>query len=305
MELRIYKRPGAPAADWDDSALRRAMRRWRPRWLDQLEDRAGASWASRRRPIMEMIVYGHPVGPGEQKPRWRPRWLAEFDRWAAPEAGPEHEAERSFFPVGALLGLALLGQYAQLWIPSVHAYLVQHDILERANWAVYMLFKGAALFVLVLLALAIREERLESIGFPRLDARRLALALGLVGLALGAALLRDPNQVLQQSGIHYLIPIWPGERVLWVALAISAAVMEETFFRGFAIVWTYRWSGQLLLSVLFPAIVFAAGHAYLGWLNVGFALGAALFFSGLFLWKRDLYWPMVIHFVVNVLVLFA
>jgi len=155
----------------------------------------------------------------------------------------------------------------------------------------------------MLLALAVREERLPTIGLPALSARRITLALGLVVFFLGAAVLSSPQHVLRATGSHWLVPIYPGERVLWVFLGLMAAVMEETFFRGFAIVWTYRWSGHLPLAVLFPALVFAAGHSYLGALNVVFAFLVALVFSGIFLWRRDLYWLMVVHFVIDVWVL--
>jgi membrane protease YdiL (CAAX protease family) len=228
---------------------------------------------------MELIIYDRPFAPRDDEPKWRPRWLAEFERWAAPTVAPEREEEqeRSFVAVGILLALALAMQYLQLGIPAV--------------WG---------LFVLLLLALRVKEDRLAAIGFPALDARRIALALGLVGFFLGAALVRAPADVAAGSTGHWLLPIWPGERVLFVLLGLTAAIVEETFFRGFAIVWIYRWSRHLPLAVLFPAAVFAAGHAYLSWLNVGFAFLAAVGFSVLFLWRRELYWPMVIHFLVDV-----
>ena len=80
----------------------------------------------------------------------------------------------------------------------------------------------------------------------------------------------------------------------------SAVAGRRTDRKG-AIVWTYRWSGSLPFAVLFPALVFSAGHAYLGWLNLLFAFVVSLGFSVFFLWRRDLYWLMVVHFVIDVL----
>lgn len=228
--------------------------------------------------------------------------MEEFERWAAPEVEPEREEEqeRSLAPVAALLGLALAAQLLQFQIPSVRAFLVDRDILARMSWIGFTLIKQWVLFVLLLLVLRTRDERLESVGFPALDARRLTLALGLLGLFLGAALLHQPA-----TGADWMVPVWTEERGLWVLLGLTAAVVEETFFRGFAIVWLYRWSRHLPLAVVFPAAVFAAGHAYLGWVNVAYAFLAALAFSAVFLWRRDLYWPMVVHFLLDVLELFA
>ncbi|MGH9861854.1 MAG: CPBP family intramembrane glutamic endopeptidase [Candidatus Acidiferrales bacterium] len=265
---------------------------------------------------MELKIYGEPAPPSGEPVRgwtrlrgWRPRWLEEFERWAAREPEPEEEAvsegglDPGFVVVTCLLGLALVVQYAQFWIPPVRAFLVERDTLYRAAYAGFTIAKQAVLLVLMLLALAVREERLPSIGFPALNARRITLALGLVVFFLGAAVLANPQHVLQATGSHWLVPIYPGERVLWVLLGLMAAVMEETFFRGFAIVWTYRWSGHLPLAVLFPALVFAAGHSYLGALNLVVAFVVALVFSGIFLWRRDLYWLMVVHFLIDVWVL--
>src|SRR3990170_904164 len=154
-------------------------------------------------------------------------------------------------------------------------------------------------------ALRIREQPLASIGFPRLDARRLALGIVLVGFFLGAALVHRSEYLATEGAEHWMVPLWPEERLLWVLLAFSAAVVEETFFRGFALVWTYRWSRHLPLAVLLPAAVFAAGHGYLGWANVVLAFAASLVFSLVFLWRRDLYWLMVLHFLIDALILLA
>lgn len=235
--------------------------------------------------------------------------VEEFRRWAAPEISPdevvEREPERSFVPVMVLFGLALAVQYFQFSIPVVSDFLRYHDIRGRAAWMGFLVLKQWTLFVLMLLALAFKENSLDGIGFPKIDSRRLAIVLGLVGAAVGAALLNLPEMTLLEEQINYLLPNTPGERMLSVLVALTAAVVEESFFRCFAIVWIYRWSGHLGLAVVFPAIVFAAGHAYLSWENVLFAFAAALVFSALFLWKRDLYWPMVIHFAVNNLNLFS
>ncbi|MGH9804767.1 MAG: CPBP family intramembrane glutamic endopeptidase [Candidatus Acidiferrales bacterium] len=257
---------------------------------------------------MQLKIYGN--APAEPAARWRPRWLIwwqeqveEFHRWAAREARPEEDVDRSFMMVAGLLGLALAAQFAQLALPAAAGYLLEHDVLERATWAGFTLAKQGALFVLVLLALAIRDERLRDIGFPQMDARRWPIAVLLVGIFAIAALVRHPQQVLEATGSHWMVPVWPAERLLFVGLGLGVAVMEETIFRGFAVVWTYRWSEHLPLAILFPALIFAAGHAFLGLINVFFAFFAAIVFSLVLIWQRDLFWPMVIHFLIDTWVL--
>jgi membrane protease YdiL (CAAX protease family) len=262
---------------------------------------------------MELKIYGNasaePAASKLRGPRWLGWWQTQveaFHRWAVRPEGsrpPEVDVDRSFMLVVGLLGLALAAQFAQLALPALRGYLLEHDPLEFATWAAFTLAKQGALFVLVLLALAIREERLGEIGFPPMDARRWPIAILLVGIFAVAALVRHPQQVLEATGAHGLVPVWPGERLLFVALGLGVAIMEETIFRGFAVVWTYRWSEHLPLAILFPALVFAAGHAFLGIVNVLFAFLAAVLFSLLLIWQRDLFWPMVIHFLVDVWVL--
>jgi membrane protease YdiL (CAAX protease family) len=257
---------------------------------------------------MEDFRVNVPERPGaEEEPSGLRRWLPPvvFDGvQAAAGRVVEREPERSFVPVMLLFGLALAVQYFQLSIPVVSDFLRYHDIRGRAAWMGFLILKQWTLFVLMLLALALKENTLDDIGFPKIDSRRLALALGLAGAAVGAALLNLPQMTLLEEQINYMLPNTPGERVLSVLVAFTAAVVEESFFRGFAIVWIYRWSGHLGLAVVFPAIVFASGHAYLSGENVVFAFLVALVFSALFLWRRDLYWPMVIHFAINNLDLF-
>ncbi len=260
---------------------------------------------------MELRLYDR-AGPPLIEPRrwlrlpgWWVRVLEEFERWAAPAGEPDADEEPSFAPVALLLGLALAAQYAQLRIPALRAFLEHGNILYRTSWMGFTILKQAALFVLALAALRIREQPLASIGFPRLDARRLALAIALVGFFLGAALVHRSEYLATEGAQHWMVPLWTGERLLWVLLAFTAAVVEETFFRGFALVWTYRWSRHLPLAVLLPAAVFAAGHGYLGWLNVAFAFAVALVFSLFFLWRRDLYWLMVLHFLIDARILLA
>lgn len=262
---------------------------------------------------MELRLYDRAGPPLVEPRRWLrlPGWwlavVEEFERWAAPGVEPEQEEEqeRSFLPVAALLAAALLAQYVQSRISPLRAFLEQGNILYRVSWMEFTLLKHAAFFVLLLLVLRVREQPLRSIGFPRLDARRLALALALVGFFFGAALLHRSDYLLTEGARDWMVPLWTEERLLWVLLAFSAGVVEEIFFRGFAIVWTYRWSRHLPLAVLLPAGVFAAGHAYLGWLNVAFAFAVALVFSLVFLWRRDLYWLMVLHFLIDARVLLA
>ncbi len=250
-----------------------------------------------------------------EPPLWRLAWdrfsrrMDLFRDWAAPPLDPEldpgDDRERGLVPVALLLAVALMAQYVQLSLPYVSDFLLPpHDLRQRLVWMGFFLLKQWALFALMLVALALRDERVGAIGFPKIDTARGIIAGGLVMAALLAAVFREPLLSPFEAHLHFMTALLPGERALSVLISGTAAVVEESLFRGFAIVLLYRWSGSLVLSVAFPALIFAAGHAYISWDNVLLALVAALVFSALFLWKRNLYWPMVAHFAINSIDLF-
>jgi membrane protease YdiL (CAAX protease family) len=229
-----------------------------------------------------------PVSRVAREPRG---WWVEFDRWASPA---EEEGEASIVPVVAILGVALIIQYLQLWLPPIEAFLRQHDVLYRAHWAAFTIGKQLVLLAVVWVVLRASSVRFTQIGFPVFERHRTILAVALVGLLVAVAVLHRPA-----GSPSWMVPVDTGERLLWVGLVVTAAVVEEIVFRGFAVVWTYRWGGHLGLAIGLPAVVFAVGHAVLSLTNVATAFIAAVIFSLLFVWRRDLYWPMVLHLLVN------
>ena len=250
-----------------------------------------------------------------EPPLWKLAWdrinrrMDLFRDWAAPPLDPEldpgDDRERGLVPVALLLAVALMAQYVQLSLPYVSDFLLPpHDLRQRLAWMGFFLLKQWALFIMMLLALALRDEKAGAIGFPKIDTVRGVIAGGLVIAALLAAVFREPLLSPLEAHLNFMTAVLPGERALTVLISGTAAVVEESLFRGFAIVLLYRWSGSLTLSVVFPALIFAAGHSYLSWGNVPFAFVAALLFSLLFLWKRNLYWPMAVHFAINSIDLF-
>jgi CAAX protease family protein len=87
------------------------------------------------------------------------------------------------------------------------------------------------------------------------------------------------------------------EFALATALVAVVAIAEETIFRGYLILRSRALSQSSVFAVLLTSFVFSLGHGYegtAGVVTVG-AMGAA--FAAVYLWRRSLVAPIVMHFL--------
>lgn len=103
----------------------------------------------------------------------------------------------------------------------------------------------------------------NDIGVTNLDAVRtatLATMLTLAGVAVlfgfRLAGVREPALVRQ------LMPVTRRDRLLFVAVSVTAGICEEIVFRGFLIHVLYGASGSLALALVLSSGVFGVAHAY-------------------------------------------
>jgi uncharacterized protein len=61
-----------------------------------------------------------------------------------------------------------------------------------------------------------------------------------------------------------LAPQSPVESLLWIALAVTAGICEETIFRGYLQRQFVAWTRSAPIGVLLSAALFGAGHVYQG-----------------------------------------
>ena len=120
-----------------------------------------------------------------------------------------------------------------------------------------------------------RSDRnfVEYVGRVWRDARSLrvdipvALLIGAMCLAAAPVVVR----VLGKTGWPELGGMRPNgslEIAMWMAMAISAGVCEETAFRGYLQQQFSAWSGHSSIGVLGQAAVFGLAHGYQGWKNI-------------------------------------
>jgi membrane protease YdiL (CAAX protease family) len=96
------------------------------------------------------------------------------------------------------------------------------------------------------------------------------------------------------------LPLW-----LITAIVLRAGVVEELFYRGYAIERLRMIGLGRFWSVAIPLVIFSFGHWSGGAANILIAFAAGLILTGFYLWRRDLVANMIGHglvdFVANVL----
>jgi membrane protease YdiL (CAAX protease family) len=96
------------------------------------------------------------------------------------------------------------------------------------------------------------------------------------------------------------LPLW-----LITAIVFRAGVVEELFYRGYAIERLQLIGLGRFWAVAIPLVIFSLGHWSGGAANILIAFTAGLILTGFYLWRRDLAANMIGHglvdFVANVL----
>jgi uncharacterized protein len=96
------------------------------------------------------------------------------------------------------------------------------------------------------------------------------------------------------------LPLW-----LITLIVLRAGVVEELFYRGYAIERLQALGLGQFASAAIPLVIFAVAHWTGGWANIVIALALGAILAGFYLWRRDLIANMIGHglvdFVGNVL----
>jgi membrane protease YdiL (CAAX protease family) len=162
-------------------------------------------------------------------------------------------------------------------------------------------------FFFLAIALGIYRENSDfrSIGFVRIKISDIFYAVGFLiisNLILSAMQLFLSLFNLSVSPDVDVLVEKAGESVWWwLAVSVTAAVCEETAFRGYILTrvkGVFRKS-RWVLPVVLSTFAFASGHSYqgVGGLILLFAYG--LMFCGLYLYTKSL-WPCILaHFIQN------
>ena len=90
------------------------------------------------------------------------------------------------------------------------------------------------------------------------------------------------------------LPLW-----LVTLIVIRAGVVEEFFYRGYALERLQALGLNRLCAAAIPLFIFSIGHWTGGWANIVIALALGAILTGFYLWRRDLVANIIAHFLVD------
>lgn len=90
------------------------------------------------------------------------------------------------------------------------------------------------------------------------------------------------------------LPLW-----LVLLVVLRAGVVEELFYRGYAIERLQSLGLNRYFAGIIPLLIFGFAHVTNGWANVVVALALGLVLMAVYLWRRDLVANMIGHFMVD------
>ena len=90
------------------------------------------------------------------------------------------------------------------------------------------------------------------------------------------------------------LPLW-----VFVLIVFRAGIVEELFYRGYAIERLRAMRAGRLVSAALPLFVFAVGHYQGAWVDVLQPLVLGGILTGFYLWRRDLVANIVGHTLVD------
>jgi len=201
-----------------------------------------------------------------------------------------------------------VGVFLLLILPSMllSTALAKPENLTFPLLAGSLLLSDIPLLCLVLYFIWRNGESFPSIGLTLRNGWREA-GLGaalfvplMFGIGLIERLLRAAGLSVPQAAPSYLVPSESGSQLaLALVLLVVVAVSEEVIFRGYLIRRFTALFQKPVFALALSSAVFAIGHGYEKAAGVVGVWILGLVFGAVYLWRRSLVAPMVMHFIQN------
>ncbi len=170
----------------------------------------------------------------------------------------------------------------------------------EADWFVFFVWIVAlewTLFLLVRWGLRREGRSLAEVGVPALT-RRDVVGVGAVvaGLAGFILVVGDSSSEAVQN-LPDIFPKTLEQKLVFLPVALTAGICEETLFRGFCYTELRRLGLGLIAAVLLPTISFVLIHGGINQ-DLGlmlFRVVVSLAFAALYIWRGSLRAPILLH----------
>lgn len=170
-----------------------------------------------------------------------------------------------------------------LALVSLLAYLLwrEGEPMTRLGWHAPNISKevaiGLALFFPLLIGTSYLEQYLRAIGFSG-----------------------EPKSLT-----GFLTPQTALQFALACLLVLVVAIAEETIFRGYLILRFAFLTRSRIAAAVLSAIIFSVGHGYEGTAGVATVGVMGLALAAVYLWRRSLLAPIVMHFMQDFIAIIA
>jgi len=150
------------------------------------------------------------------------------------------------------------------------------------------------------------RESFAALGFQHNFFRSTGLSLLILISIYGAVIVygilyfmitkaRPPHEPLMDKISHF--PAW-----FKVMLAVRAGVVEETFFRGYAISRLQQLTGNKIIAICVPVLIFAAAHLAYGTLNHFLsALVIGIVLTAYYVKTKNIVANIIAHFLFDII----
>jgi membrane protease YdiL (CAAX protease family) len=164
-------------------------------------------------------------------------------------------------------------------------------------------------FLLIFLIILREKDNLSSIGLKGFNFNNLLIGIifwvVISSFLLALSLFLQFNKLFTPPEVTYLLPQTRIQKILWVIMASSASLSEESAFRGFVLTRLNFYLKNWWFTILIASLSFSLGHLYQGVIGMIFAGIYGVAFSLLFLWRKSLTPCIIAHFLQDITPLFA
>jgi membrane protease YdiL (CAAX protease family) len=202
--------------------------------------------------------------------------------------------------------IAEVSVFLFLIVPSmiISFFVVKQGSIGFVLIALSSIFRDLALVSLILFFLWRNGEAPDAIGWRFKNTGKEAV-LGMwlfIPFFFGAGLLEKGLRMVGFSVPATPLPSLIAEKntaefLLAAVLVVVVALAEETIFRGYLILRFKNVMASTAAAVVTSAIIFSLGHGYEGSAGVITVGVMGLVFAFVYIWRRSLVAPMVMHFL--------